>query len=108
MTYRFHDNLYTDGLSERKIKSICKQVQKGKIKLGIFLITLPLVEEGLLEIYWYPELLQPVYRKIQQEVCVVGIAKNREDAYSLVERIVKDVGCSNGNIPVADFFKESI
>jgi hypothetical protein len=82
-------------------------VQKGKIKLGIFLVTLPLVEEGLLEIYWYPELLQPVYRKIKQEVCVVGIAKSREDAYSLVERIIKDVGCNDGNISIADYFKES-
>ena len=82
-------------------------MKKGKIKLGFFLITLPLTDEGLLEIYWYPELLQPAYRKIKQEVVVVGIAKNREDAYSLVERIVKDVGLSGGNIPVADFFKES-
>lgn len=92
MKFIFSDKLYSDGFSEKKLKSIKSQIQKEKIKIGIFLITLPLVEDGILEIYWYPELLQPAYKNIDQEVKIIGIARSREDAFSLVERIVKDIG----------------
>ena len=92
MKFIFSDKLYSDGFTEKKLKSIKSQIQKENIKIGIFLITLPLVEDGILEIYWYPEFLQPAYKNIDQEVKIIGIAGSREDAFSLVERIVKDVG----------------
>ncbi len=92
MVFRFREQLYSDGFSDRKLKSVCRQIKYGKVNPCIFIITLPLTDDGILEIYRYIELLQPPYRKLKQEVKVVGIAKSREDAFSLVERIVKDVG----------------
>ncbi len=105
MKFLFSDKLYSEGFSERKLKSVRSNILHGKIKAGIFLITLPLVDDGILEIYWYPELLQTAYKCIDQEVTVVGIAKSREDAFSLVERIVKDVGLNEGKLSLIDYFK---
>lgn len=101
----FSEKLYSDGFSEKKLKTVRSQITYGKIKIGIYLITLPLVEDGILEIYWYPQFLQPEYRKIKQEAFVVGIAKSKEDAFSLVERIVKDVGVSDNRLLINDYFK---
>ena len=105
VNFIFHEKLYTEGMSPRKIKNICSKVKKGSVNPGIFLITLPLMDEGLLEVYWYPEFLQPVYKALDQEVVVVGIAGSREDAFSLIERIVRDVGVSGGKIPLLDYFE---
>ena len=104
MNFVFHEKLYTEGMSSRKIKSVCNKVKKGSFKLGIFLITLPLVDDGILEVYWYPELLQSIYKNSDDDVIVIGIAKSREDAFSLVERIIRDVGVFGGQIPIADYF----
>ena len=104
MKFVFHEKLYTEGMSSRKIKSIRNKVMKGSFKLGIFLITLPLVGDGILEVYWYPELLQSIYKKSDDNVIVIGIAESREDAFSLVERIIRDVGILGGQIPIADYF----
>ena len=105
MRFLFSDKLYSDGFSEKKLKSVRNQILHGKIKIGIFLVTLPLVDDGILEIYWYPEFLQPIYKAFEQEVTVVGVAKSREDAFSLVERIIKDVVESGKGLQINDYFK---
>ncbi len=106
MDIRFHKKLYRDGISERELKRICKKIRKKSVKLNLFLITLPLNENGVLEIYWYPELLQKAYQQLDRTLVVVGIANSREEAFSLVEDIVTDVGWQTGQIPVAQYFKE--
>ena len=105
MRFRFHDKLYSDGYSDRQLKNVKNNIIKGKLKTGPFLVTLPVANEGVLEIYRYPEFLQPAYKNIDDEVVVVGIAKSKEDAFSLVERIVKDVGVVDGKLNIMDFFK---
>lgn len=100
-----HEKVYSDGISQKKLKAIEKKIINGSVKLGVFLITLPLTEDGLLEIYWYPEFLQPVYKNLDCEVTVVGIAKSREDAFSLVERMVRDVGMQDGKLPIKNYFQ---
>lgn len=105
MKFRFSEKMYSDGFSEKKLKSTCNKIKYGKVMVNVFLVTLPLTQDGILEIYRYAELLQPPYRKLDQEVMVVGIAKSREDAFSLVERIVKAVGFEEGKLPINDYFK---
>lgn len=107
MKFTFHKQLYSDGLSPNKLSSAKRKITHGAKTLNMFLITLPIGGEGLLEIYWYPELLQKIYRDMDVTVIVVGIAKSREDAFSLVERIVKDIGVNNGKVSVIDYFGEN-
>ena len=101
----FHEKLYRDGISDRKYKRIRRKVRAGKAKLNLFFVTLPLNGNGLLEIYWYPELLQKAYQQLQKNLVVVGIAGSREEAFSQIEDIISDVGWSMGDIPVEAYFK---
>ena len=102
----FHDRIYREDISDRKMASIQKKIQKRSPKLNLFLVTLPIGNQGILEIYWYPELLQPFYQRRKQKIVVVGVAMSREGAYELVEKIIKDVGFQDGVIPVTEFFEE--
>lgn len=106
MEIRFCKNLYSNGWSKRKLTSTKKKIRRNSPKLALFLITLPMGTQGILEIYWYPELLQPAYRELNQELIVVGLAQSRQIAFELVEQIVEDVGVQGGSIPVKEYFKE--
>lgn len=107
MDIRIHEQLYSDGISDRKLTSYKKKLKKKSPKLDLFLVTLPLGQEGLLEVYWYPELLQKHYQQMNQELIVVGIATSRDMAFHLIEEIVVDVGVDAGTIPIRDYFKVS-
>lgn len=103
MNIRFHEKLYSD-FSDRKLASIKKKIQKKSPKLNLFLVTLPIGRQGILEVYWYTELLQSFYQKLDKEVVVVGLAADREEAFSLIETIITDIGLHDGKIPINEFF----
>lgn len=107
MDIRVHEQLYSEGISDRQLASIQKKLKKKSPKLDLFLVTLPLGREGLLEVYWYPELLQKYYQEMKVELVIVGIATKREQAFHLIEQIVLDAGFVNGEIPIKDYFKVS-
>lgn len=107
MRIRFHEKLYSDGISDRKLAAIKKKVAYRSPKLRLFLITLPLGGQGIMEVYWYPELLQKVYRKMKVELVVVGVARDRDSAFELVEHIISDIGVQEDGISVKRFFEES-
>lgn len=107
MDIRVHEQLYSEGISDRKLASFKRKIRKKSPKLNLFLVTLPLGDEGLLEVYWYPELLQTYYRNMDVELLVVGMATTRDVAFHLIEQIVLDVGFRDGKIPIKDYFKVS-
>ncbi len=107
MNIRFHEKLYIDDISDKKIASIKKKIKKGFPKLNLYLITLPIGNQGILEVYWYPELLQNFYRKMKKELIVVGLAGSKEEAFEMIQRIVTEIGLQGNKIPVDKFFKES-
>ncbi len=106
MNIRIHEQLYSEDISDRKLAVLKKKLIKKSVKLDLFLVTLPLGKEGILEIYWYPELLQNFYKKLEIDLLVVGIAKSREDAFHLIEQIVLDAGIDEGN-SIKEYFKVS-
>lgn len=101
-----HEKLYRDGISNWTLRRIRKKVKRKSVNLKWFFVTLPLGDNGILEVYWYPELLQKAYKELDKSLTVVGIAKSREDAFALIEEIITDVGWDCGKIPINDFFKE--
>ena len=107
MDIRIHKQLYSEGISDRKLASFRKKLERKSPKLDLFLVALPLGQEGVLEVYWYPELLQTYYQKLDVELVVVGLATSRDVAFHLIEQIVLDVGCVDGKIPIKDYFKVS-
>ena len=106
MDIQFSRKLYYSDLTKGQIPSMKRKIKRWSPKINLFLVTLPIGSQGILEVYWYPELLQPFYRKLQKTVFVVGVAKSKEEAFLLVERIVRDVGVQDGTIPVCSFFEE--
>ena len=75
MDIRFHEKLYKYKISARGLASMKRKIKKGSLRLNLFLVTLPVGTQGILEVYWYPELLQTFYRQIEEELIVVGIAR---------------------------------
>lgn len=106
MKIRFHEKMYTD-MSDKKLNFVKKKIKQKSIRLNLFLVTLPLGNQGILEIYWYPELLQKIYQKRNVEVIVVGLANSKEQAFKMIEKIVTEIGLQDGYVPVKEFFKES-
>jgi hypothetical protein len=106
MKIRFHEKLYREGISDRRLSSIRRRVKLHSPKLRLYFVTLPLGNQGILEVYWYPELLQGIYKKLDEELTVVGIAYDREEAFWLVEKIIADIGLQGDGIPVKEFFEE--
>lgn len=106
MNIVFHNNMYTDGFSLKQVNNVKKKIKRLSPKLRLFLVTLPVGKQGILEIYWYPELLQKVYRNYDGDMIVIGLAKTREEAFELVEQIIRDVGWQDGSIPVLNYFEE--
>lgn len=108
MKIRFHEKLYIDGITKRKLLSIQKKVRRFSPKFQVYLVTLPIGNQGILEVYWYPELLQKVYRRMEHELVVVGVAADRAGAFSLIENIVSDMLANENRICVEHFFEEHI
>lgn len=107
MEIRFHEKLYKDKISDFQLAGIRRKIKKRSPKLDLFLITLPIGSQGMLEIYWYPELLQSFYQQMERELIVVGVAWTRDSAFSLVRQIVEEAGNASGDISMKDFFEES-
>ncbi len=102
----FHDRLYVaDNLLKSKRK-VLKNLKQGKLQLGVFVITLPLGDEDMLEIYPSYVLLQKVY--MEQKMTVVGIADSEESAFSLVEKMTLDCLKEKSDANVRAFFEKDI
>ena len=68
----FADKCYTYNLTERKQARIRKRIRRHKPVRNLYVIVLPLLQDGLLEIYPYNQLLQKPYRKLDSRIRVVG------------------------------------
>ncbi|MDE5778117.1 MAG: hypothetical protein K2I10_06385 [Lachnospiraceae bacterium] len=106
MKIRFHKKLYKGGISDRKLADIKRKVKWGFPKLNLFLITLPISNQGILEVYWYPELFQKLYRDMENELVVVGIAGTREKAFEIIKSMIEDIGVLEDSILVRAYFEE--
>lgn len=108
MKIRFHEKLYRGDMTEKKLATIKRKVKGKSKRLHVFLVTLPVANQGLLEIYWYPELLQKAYQLMDDEMVVVGVAATREKAYALIKTMIEDIGVTEDGIPVKAYFEEQI
>ena len=85
------DSLYVKGIKDKKINKFVSKIKNNKIVNGIYVITLPIFDDGILEIYSYLQFKQKFYSKFYDDIVVVGIAKNKEDADMLVLDIVQQL-----------------
>ncbi len=98
------DRLYTYKIKEKKLDKIITRIKKGKNVPKLVLVTLPLFQDGILEIYDYNQLLQSYYRSIDERITIVGMSKSKSEANELVLNIVQDMYDAGVDFDVREFF----
>ena len=96
-------NIYTGEMEEKSFKKMLRKIQLKRPVMGIYVITQPIENHGLLEIYNYNELLQPYYRNKKGTVLVVGVASSREAAAQVVADMMEDMMQQLGRIDVNEY-----
>lgn len=75
-----------------------------KASVGLYVITLPVFGDGILEIYDINELTQKTYAMLGDSIHIVGAAETRTCAMLVVRDIIEDIYNKTGGVAVADFF----
>ena len=83
-------NFYTDIQSDRRVNKKLKRIHERKPSERTYVITYPLSEYGMLEIYNYNELLQGYYKNLDEKIIVIGLSETRGGAYDLVAGIIEE------------------
>ena len=99
---QFSSNLFiSEGLEEKKDKIMKKMVKKRKI-FPVYCITLPRNPHNLLEIIEYHQFLQKHYGIY--EPYEVGIAGSKEEATTLVIKIIETVYNKTSGFDMKEYF----
>lgn len=104
---KWYRKLYLgDNAKDAKYKIIGK-VRTDKFQYDTYLITLSNNPDNLLDIYLANFLLQPHFKKTQvlNNIYVVGIAKGREEAFQVIEKIISEVYSNTGGFKLREYFK---
>lgn len=88
---RVLDALYTYGIPEKKQNRIVRKINKCKKMKRLFVVCLPIAQDGILEIYPYKTLLQPFYQNNNIDISIVGLSINMDGAKKIVQEIVQDL-----------------
>ena len=97
MKFKISEKLYTDSDSDKLFRKNLVKIKLKRPVNGLYVVTLPLYEAGIMEIYDYNELLQPYYRKLKRTIEVLGVSRTREGAKQLTCDILEDVFSEYGN-----------
>ncbi len=96
--------LYVGCMSDRNIIKIIRKIKRFSSCTGVYVVTLPLFHDGILEIYNVNEFMQPVYRNMDDKIHIVGIASTRSAAVYLVKDIIDDVYKKTGGFDMNAYF----
>lgn len=104
---KWYRKLYLgDNAKDAKYKIIGK-VRTNKFQFDTYLITLSNNPDNLLDIYLANFLLQPHFKKSNflDDIYVVGIAKGRDEAFRLIEKIIFEVYSNTGEFKLREYLK---
>ena len=100
---RWYERLYLGEKAKKKRFSILQAVRKEKAS-GYYILTPPANRKNLLDIYPAHTLQQPYYKK--QDLLIVGVAADYEDAALLAGKIIGDVYQKTGGYDVRGFMEK--
>ncbi len=95
--------VYTDIERGKKLNKQIRKIYKYKPVMNLVLITFPIADKGILEIYNYNVLLQPYYRQHEDEIIIVGIASKKDEAQEILRGIVEETVRETGGIDVKGY-----
>lgn len=97
-------NVYvTDDVADKKRK-ILHRLRAGKLQFNIYVIILPLGDDGIMEIYPSYIFLQKIYKR--QPLYVIGLASGRESAYELAGKIALECYSKNKDFNIRKYIRE--
>lgn len=86
---RFIRDLFTYGIKDKKVDRIADKIKRGKKINKLFLVTLPLFDDGIMEVYQYNQLLQPYYAERTDDIIVVGMSIGKNGANEIILDIIQ-------------------
>ena len=101
------EKFYVGRAKDRQIIRMVRGIKyfhKVRYVPGVFVVTLPLFGDGILEIYEMNEFRQKIYRDMSDSIHIVGAAATRAQAISLVRDIIDDIYKKTGGVDVKEFF----
>lgn len=102
----FHNRLYVADDLARSKGRVIKKLKQGKLQTGVFVITLPLGDSDMLEIYPSYIFLQKAFKKT--DVIVVGLAGEQASAFSLIEQMLNDCLAKHNNADIKGYFEQEM
>jgi hypothetical protein len=100
------EKFYVGMMSNHLIWKMVRIIEKfpSRKSTGIYVITLPLFGDGMLEIYPIDEFRQNVYKDMLDNIRVVGAAPTKRAASWLVRDIIEDIYLQTGDVDVKSYF----
>ena len=102
---RWYERLYVGEKAQKDRYSIIQAVREEKSS-GYYILTLPSNKKNMLDIYPARTLKQPYYR--EQNLLILGIAADYQDAAILSATIIGDVYKKTGGYDVERFLEEEM
>ncbi len=94
--------LYIGKKMKKKKDKVISSINNSEVTFDVYCIAIASHKDNLFDILNANELLFPFYKK--SEVQIVGLAKGRAEALSLVEQMVLEVYHKTGNFDVRAYF----
>lgn len=91
--------IYLDQEIVKRRRKYQHMLEKNKLRLPVYCITLPVNGENTMEIYSSHELWFQYYQR--QRLTLIGLAKTKEAAWKLAAQICLDTICRDGDITPA-------
>ena len=104
MKFRLSEKIYTEDGSEKKFQKQLVRIKRKRPVTGLYVITTPLYEAGIMEIYDYNELLQPYYRRKKSIINILGVSSSRDGAKKLVCEMLEDIYKEIGKPDINEYF----
>lgn len=101
----WYHKLYMDESIIKNIDKIKTAIEDNKPSVGIYCIALASNENNLFDIINVNELMFQHYRR--NNIYILGLARGRESAKSLVARMIEDVYRETGDVCAREYFAEN-
>ncbi len=104
MHLTYDKRLYNEGVGKNTLTRLGGLKLPKDLLTEVYLVTMPLFGDGLLEIYDARELAQKYYKTKVPNIHVVGVAPSKEEAFDVVQQIITDVMKETGGTDLEGYF----
>lgn len=101
---KWYKDLYIGELAKKHKNRIIRKIKNGKFQTGVYVLTLPLNDDNILDIYPSYVLNQKYYREIS--IDIVGLACGYDEAMEVLQKLVIDCYKSTGSFRISKMTEE--